>query len=269
MSSSTLIDQKNKIQHRDRLLQLYGVDLAAAASSSALVAPFISVVDRAIIENANGKRPLGQGLKMGLTRIFTQPMQFAGTPQFRMIFGLYFSTYVTANVMDTTSEHWDIPHGTAAWYKFLATSAINMSLCVLKDRAFARMFGVTASHSLPLMSYLLFAARDSLTIAASFTAPPVVTRWLLEEKQVFSSQKNAAITAQLSCPAAIQFISTPLHLLGLDLYNRSNVSPAQRFSLIRSEYLKSTLARVARIGPAFGIGGVGNTYFRSFRSKVM
>lgn len=46
MSTSTLIDDKNKIQHRDRLLQLYGVDLAAAASSSALVAPFISVVDR-------------------------------------------------------------------------------------------------------------------------------------------------------------------------------------------------------------------------------
>ncbi|KAI9320942.1 hypothetical protein BX666DRAFT_1851581 [Dichotomocladium elegans] len=259
--------EAEKSNHRGILFGLYGIDFAAAASSSVLVAPFISIVDRAIIENANGKRPLGQGLIKGFQTAFSKPIQFAGTPQFRLIFGLYFSTYITANVMDTTSEILTVPAGQAAWNKFLATTVVNMSLCILKDRAFTRMFGVTAVRGLPILTYLLFASRDALTIAASFTAPPLVAQWLQENQS--ASQKNAHVTAQLICPATVQFVSTPFHLLGLDLYNRPGASPFQRFHFVRSEYLKSAFARVGRIGPAFGIGGVGNTYFRSFRNHIL
>ncbi|CAM9732604.1 unnamed protein product [Choristocarpus tenellus] len=71
------------------------------------------------------------------------------------------------------------------------------------------------------------------------------------------------------CPAAVQFLSTPLHLLGLDLYNNPKNLPAQRVSFITREYAASVTARIARIGPAFGIGGVGNTAFRKyFRSTI-
>jgi hypothetical protein len=38
---------------------------------------------------------------------------------------------------------------------------------------------------------------------------------------------------------------------------------------VRSEYAKSVAARIARIGPAFGLGGVGNTAFRKkFRTML-
>jgi hypothetical protein len=68
----------------------------------------------------------------------------------------------------------------------------------------------------------------------------------------------ADMTAQLLSPAAIQFISTnPLHLLGLDLYNQSSNTNHRS-----KEYLKSTMARIGRIGPAFGIGGICNKKFR-------
>lgn len=184
------------------------------------------------------------------------------------MFGVYFSTYVTANFVDTTCEHQQVPFTTASWYKFVATSAINMSLCILKDRAFARMFGVTASHSLPILTYVCFAARDSLTIAASFNAPRLFAEWLTANNRI-SDPKTANVAAQLVCPGAVQFISTPLHLLGLDMYNRSGASISQRVGLVRSEYLKSTLARIGRIAPAFGIGGVGNTFFRSYRKRVV
>jgi hypothetical protein len=36
------------------------------------------------------------------------------------------------------------------------------------------------------------------------------------------------------------------------------VSGADRFAFIRQQYLKTTLARMARIFPAFGVGGVIN-----------
>ncbi|KAI9318453.1 hypothetical protein BX666DRAFT_1928082 [Dichotomocladium elegans] len=265
--STTALAIDKKIWSRDKLLCLYGIDLAAAASSSVLVSPFIAVVDRAIIENANGKRPLNHGLIQGFRRVFTRPLEFAGTPQFRLIFGLYFSTYITANIMDTTSEHLGVSAGTASWYKFVTTTVVNMGVCIYKDAAFTRMFGVTAVRSLPKLSYILFAARDSLTIAASFTAPSYIAGWLENNHAIEPNKAN--VSAQLASPALVQFVSTPFHLLGLDLYNRPTVTAADRMGFLRAEYLKSSVARVGKIGPAFGIGGVGNTYFRSFRKTVV
>jgi hypothetical protein len=40
-----------------------------------------------------------------------------------------------------------------------------------------------------------------------------------EQEMTSLSKGSADIIAQLFCPAAVQFLSTPLHLLGLDLYN--------------------------------------------------
>ncbi|POM67587.1 Hypothetical protein PHPALM_16384 [Phytophthora palmivora] len=82
-------------------------------------------------------------------------------------------------------------------------------------------------------------------------------------------KSGAATFAQLICPAAVQFLSTPLHLLGLDLYNNKGHTMTQRVSFVQREYVKSVLARVGRIGPAFGIGGGGNAYFRNtLRAKL-
>ncbi|KAG0180855.1 hypothetical protein DFQ28_000327 [Apophysomyces sp. BC1034] len=245
---------------------LYGVDIMAAAGSSAVVSPFIAIVDRAIIESANGKRQLGSGLIHGLQTILTQPHKFVVTPQYRLVFALYFGTYFTANVVDTTCEQRSVEQATTSWLKFLATTAVNMSMCIYKDRAFTRMFGTSAVRALPLLSYLFFATRDSMTVAASFIAPPLMAS-ALQERQW--DEQHAKVVAQLTCPAAVQFFSTPLHLFALDLYNRPTASIGQRTNLVRSLYFKTTMARCARIGPAFGIGGVGNAYLRSYRNKFL
>jgi hypothetical protein len=68
--------------------------------------------------------------------------------------------------------------------------------------------------------------------------------------------------AQFVAPAAIQFASTPMHLLGLDIYNRSGVTLSQRWELVKRAWLGSSLARIARIVPAFGVGGIINTHAR-------
>ncbi|KAI8373707.1 hypothetical protein BD560DRAFT_446225 [Blakeslea trispora] len=264
---STFQNEEPLLHTKDRLIKLYGVDFMSAFASAAMVAPFIAIVDRSIIENLNGKRKLMDGLKYGLRTFVSQPMQFTLSPQFRIVLGLYFSTYTTANLVETTCEQYSIDPTRTSLYKFITTSVTNIGLCVYKDKVFARMFGVAASRALPKLSYFLFAARDSLTIAASFTAPVHIAH-LLQQTSFQPSSKSANTIAQLSCPAIVQIVSTPVHLLGLDLYNRPGVSMASRNQLIRKEYFKSTLARVGRIGPAFGIGGVGNTYFRSFRSQV-
>ncbi|KAF1772497.1 hypothetical protein JG687_00007916 [Phytophthora cactorum] len=240
------------------------VDTAAAMAASLGVAPFITIVDRAIIENASGARSLGRGLKELSADFVKHPLRFIGKREFHLIFGLYTATYVTANVVDSVCEYAETDNQMP---KFIGTTAVNMSLCIAKDRAFARMFGVIAPAAFPLTSIGLFAVRDSMTCGASFNAPKVLAK-KIEDKGLM--EKSGANTfAQLVCPAAVQFLSTPLHLLGLDLYNNKGHTMARRVGFVQREYVKSVLARIGRIGPAFGIGGVGNAYIRNtLRAKL-
>ena len=117
-----------------------------------------------------------------------------------------------------------------------------------------------------------------MTIFASFNLPPLIAP-MLPDKFFFSSSEavvekhiSRASAAQFLAPAAIQLISTPLHLLGLDLYNR----PAQghrhvpsfkaRFAVVRRDWLSCSFARMGRIVPAFGVGGIVN---REVRMKMI
>lgn len=232
-------------------------DLGAAAAASFAVSPFITIVDRAIIENASGARPLAAGVK-ALTRAFVRnPLAFVRTREFAIVFGLYTATYASANAIDSVCE---FAERDSQMPKFLGTTAVNMSLCIAKDRAFAQMFGVVAPSAFPIGAIGLFAIRDSLTVAASFNAPKTVAHKLETEAGVEPSRAKTA--AQLLCPALVQFVSTPLHLFGLDLYNHKGVTTTAHLRFVQREYLKSAVARIGRIGPAFGIGGVGNTYCR-------
>ena len=76
------------------------------------------------------------------------------------------------------------------------------------------------------------------------------------------SPSIAETGSQLIAPCSIQALSSPLHLLGMDFYNNSKSTVGQRLQFIKKEYLGTTLARMGRIFPAFGIGGVTNKWLR-------
>lgn len=76
---------------------------------------------------------------------------------------------------------------------------------------------------------------------------------------------DAVSVAQFVVPAAVQGVSTPLHLLGLDLYNRPGVGVwgnEGRVKRVLRDWGMSAVARVGRIVPAFGVGGVVNMKVR-------
>ena len=77
---------------------------------------------------------------------------------------------------------------------------------------------------------------------------------------------SRASIAQFVAPAGIQLLSTPLHLWGLDLYNRpmgeNGVGWRARVGRVRRDWLGSSAARMGRIVPAFGVGGVVNAGVR-------
>ena len=157
--------------------------------------------------------------------------------------------------------HCDRVHQDAKYPKFVGSSCANVTLSIIKDRAFARMYGVGQQRPVPLGSVGLFGTRDSMTILASFTLPPVVARSVLQP--LGFSVSTADTLAQLLTPVSMQILSTPLHLLGLDLYNRPSATSAERANFIAREYVKTTAARMSRILPAFGFGGVVNKAARA------
>ena len=137
-----------------------------------------------------------------------------------------------------------------------------MSLCIYKDRCFARHFGTIRASKVPLRSLSLWATRDLLTILCSFNVPVVGAKYLHSRyPEWFDSEHKAFTFAQLVSPCLLQFVSTPLHLGGLDIYNRRESTVRLRMAFIRREYVKSLVARMCRIFPAFSLGGIGNKLY--------
>ena len=114
-----------------------------------------------------------------------------------------------------------------------------------------------AASKMPKLSYALFAARDSLTVFASFNLPTLISP-LLPFGASAERYISRASAAQYLAPAGIQLLSTPLHLLGLDLYNRPKVRLRDRIIRVSRDWGGASMARMGRVVPAFGVGGVVN-----------
>lgn len=238
----------------------------------------MAIKNSGIIERASTCKPLRESLRESMLHLVTRPHLFLTSRPFLLIAGLYFGTYTAANITDTiTNTINDQPSsktntGTA---KFAATSVVNMSLCLYKDSQFTRMFSGSGGNPaaaataavVPKASYALFALRDSMTVFASFNLPPRLAPLLPGFTTEVEKHVSRASAAQFMAPAAMQLLSTPLHLWGLDLYNRpsahgSVVGWRDRFRVVRRDWLGCSFARMGRIVPAFGVGGVVNAEVR-------
>ena len=69
---------------------------------------------------------------------------------------------------------------------------------------------------------------------------------------------------QLISPIFAQFLTTPLHLLGLDIYNRPGLSLAERYKYIKGIFNNSLVIRMMRFLPAYGFGGIINIELRRY-----
>jgi hypothetical protein len=232
------------------------------------------------MENASGRATFAESIKASLKNLLLRPQSLIFSKQFALIFMLYGGTYLTANTLDTatsTVQNRPATHVTHGTTKFVASSAANVGLCIYKDQVFVRMFGPPGviPRAVPLASYALFTLRDCMTIFASFNVPPLLGPYLNSRMSEEMRRKVSGLTlAQFAAPAAIQLVSTPMHLLGLDLYNRPNtaatpVSLKDRWTAVRKNWAISTAARMCRIVPAFGVGGIVNLKVRrNFMEKL-
>ncbi|WEW59345.1 hypothetical protein PRK78_004815 [Emydomyces testavorans] len=285
----------SKKWNTDSLGTRLAVDAASATTAAALICPIVTIIDRAIIEKAAKGLAIRQSLTASFKGLITRPHRFLVSTPFLLIYTLYSCTYLTANVIDTVvsiTNDKAFSHVSAGPVKFASTAIVNMSICVYKDSRFAKIFGAqgqqpqsaprsstpTAGPSpatchptrhlgsapkIPKISLGLFGLRDSLTIFASFNVPQLISPHIPDFLASTPSSKTSL--AQFTIPATVQLFSTPLHLLGLDLYNRQppgGLPAVDRWARVKRDWLPSCIARIGRILPAYGVGGVVNTKLR-------
>mmetsp|Transcript_4033 Transcript_4033/g.6342 ORF Transcript_4033/g.6342 Transcript_4033/m.6342 type:complete len:443 (+) Transcript_4033:219-1547(+) len=264
-------------------------DLLVAATVTFGVSPFLTVVDKAIVESAAGTRTLlssGMGSVQSMVR---NPVQYLKSPTFLLMWAVYSATYTTANSFKTLEEHRPASsmengnrsgqshkHATLQLGKvgtFVGTTFVNSGASILKDRAYARMFNniksSSPSTSFPRSTYAMWMMRDFSVIGSSFILPDIVSQRLVDSYGM--DKAKAQSMSQLFLPVAAQFVAGPFHFLGLDFYNRqfpdSSMTRTQAF-WDRSRQLYHgigpvIMARIARIAPGYGIGGVWNTKLRT------
>ncbi|EPE03605.1 sequence orphan [Ophiostoma piceae UAMH 11346] len=242
-------------------------DAAASFTAACLVAPAVSIIDRAIMENASGANSLVNSLKTSFAQLLRSPAQVVTGRPFALILMLYGGTYFSANAVDTASSTISRQKAstvTAGAAKFTASSAANIGICIYKDQVYVRMYGPPGvlPRAVPMLSYTLFALRDCMTIFSSFIIPPRLGPALTPVLDGFNLHISGQTAAQFAAPALTQFVSTPVHLLGLDLYNREAASWRDRVASIRKNWAVSSFARIGRIVPAYGVGGVVNSKIR-------
>lgn len=254
---------------RSELLKLnLAGDFVSATSVTLGVAPFMTVIDKAIVEVASGSSTIVNSSLRSIRSILSSPISYVKSPMFLAMWATYASTYCAANSIRTVNEHYSTTSNQSATSLFIGTTAVNSTATMLKDSMYARMFGGSSSvRPMPNITYGLWGLRDCLVISSSFVMPPILQKSLVEGGMEEAKAKTAA---QIICPVATQFLAGPVQLLGLDFYNRPNSNFSARMSLLVSEFTTIVSARIARIAPAYGIGGVGNNYVRdSWRSWVV
>lgn len=253
-----MAEVNSTVVEKPSLAQLYFGDVAAAAIAGGAVTPIIAAVDRALAENASGKMKLWPSFFNSFREMGTAPISFLKSPQFFWVWLTYGGTYLGVNMCRSTCEYTNTDEAFPVW----GTSfAVNTTTCILKDRAFARLFGTKAPQNVPLGSYGAWLGRDIISMAFIFTLPPIVGKQI---SSLTGNEKNGYYVAQIGLPLFMQTFTTPIHLLGYDIYNNPNNSVAQRLAFMKKDYFSNVGARVIRMAPPWSFGTIGNKSLREY-----
>lgn len=253
-------------------------DIAIGTSVTFGVAPFLTVVDKAIVQSTAGSHTLIQSGIESVKGIISQPKNYLKSPTFLLMWGVYAATYSSANSLKTIVEHQEgrsnnqpkssTRHANPGKFGvFLGTTMVNSGTSLMKDQAYAKMFGMNSTTlAVPRLSYAFWMMRDLSVIGSSFILPDLVSGHVSTAFGI--DQESARSMSQICLPIIAQTIAGPLHFLGLDLYNRNlhskswRTAIANRARYLRKGYTSVVAARIARIAPGYGIGGVMNTKLR-------
>ena len=286
----------NSANFKDRCViatKLVG-DVLVAVTVTAMAAPFLAVIDKALVERTTAAASSATTTTNRITvwtsmyhssvSILQHPKKFFRSPTFLWMWGTYAATYTAANTLRTLLEIEKtpvlanktiapaIPNNTnsssisdtafrdymnnrtnsysnyflsAGTTLLIGTSIVNSTASVLKDRAYAQLYGAakttttdTSSTSIrkltvPKITYGLWLLRDLTVIGAAFVLPNHVAQFWIEKQNNGNNAKidsyyprfsDATIIrlSQIGTPVMAQVFAGPLHFIGYDCYNYHN-----------------------------------------------
>eukprot|EP00529_Nitzschia_sp_RCC80_P028338 CAMPEP_0113462776 /NCGR_PEP_ID=MMETSP0014_2-20120614/12286_1 /TAXON_ID=2857 /ORGANISM="Nitzschia sp." /LENGTH=260 /DNA_ID=CAMNT_0000354689 /DNA_START=8 /DNA_END=788 /DNA_ORIENTATION=+ /assembly_acc=CAM_ASM_000159 len=80
-------------------------DVLVATGVTAGVAPFLTVVDKAIVESSAGTKTLVRSGVDSIRSMVQNPVSYVKSPTFLLMWSVYAATYATANSFKTLEEH--------------------------------------------------------------------------------------------------------------------------------------------------------------------
>jgi hypothetical protein len=242
-------------------------DFAAAVLTAGALAPIVAAVDRAVVlRNAGKSTNMMDPMKEHLLSCIKHPFRFFALRSTLIAWGLYIVPYSVSNVLETQCDLRGID---SAMPKFFGTAALYVPLSILQDRAYAQIFGKGAARGLPGITWALFIFRDASNLFMSFSLPQKIADWTASPGDSATHAKRRQ-EAQFALPIGSQVYSTALHVLGLDFYNRQNMSFGARLPQVAAQFPQALALRLIRLGGVFSIGGVGNTHLRTtFRELIV
>ncbi|KAJ6000204.1 hypothetical protein N7481_000613 [Penicillium waksmanii] len=251
-----------------RLAELMVADTLVAAGSATLITPAVMIFDRLVVEKSFYNQPLFPAFRRHLWFSITQPATFLVSRPSLLVWGLYTATFATANMSETllNKVYPKIDHAIAGMTTFASTFVVNSSVGIWKDVKFAQLFGSPKPTKTPSPTPQPDAKPpppQKMPHTQLSFLPAMVSATIPDS--IASQEYLKILIAQLAIPASIQLISTPIHLFGLDVYNRPQVMPTkERVARISRDWIGASLLRMCRIIPAFGIGGFVNTEGRLY-----
>ncbi len=117
------------------------MDSLAGCLAAFTVTPIMLTVDKAVVERIRGTKTLTQSILSTFKQMAFTPLKFIFSREFKWIFAVYGSTYLTANSLDSLCKIHRVSESTEIAAKLIGVTAINMTMSILKDRAFAYYFG--------------------------------------------------------------------------------------------------------------------------------
>ncbi|KAL7702282.1 hypothetical protein NQL31_000825 [Lotmaria passim] len=271
-------------------------DCATAVAVALTAAVPISIIDYSIMARVAGvtdstMKELGKGLKTMLLRphkFFLPCAENKCSLVFRACATTYGFTYISSNLSKSYCES----HGMEAEANLaagVASGVANTVFTIWKDSLILRVLPPASAKDLsnatkpvPFITRALFCGRDTLTCVAAFTLAPMIGAWIsgFAYHQKYLPQAPDAIlpenegkvrlpiscadTAQIVTPALLQFVTTLMHITAIR-YRQAypNFTMKDLKDSLRKTYISSTLLRMCRIIPAFGLGGIMNRNMRS------
>jgi len=227
-------------------------EIFAGIASSFIISPIMSIIDLSIIKSQLFKENIGKSISDNIIFYSKNKKNFIKPLSIMNI--VYTSTYCTANLTEFYCKKNNID------YKFptlIFTSFVNIISISYKELSFNTLLNKKIIK-FPIHCNLLLAVRDMMTINACF----IWKKDLINYLDKFMMHNKSEILASIFLTISVQFVSTPIHILTIDMYEHTNSKMIERFKNIKYFYKSVLSGRVMRTIPAFGVGSFINDMLR-------